>query len=145
MASKQDLETVRRGYDAFNRRDIDALLDAFHPEVEWHPLLAELGGGTYLGHDGVRRMLEEIEESWDDFRTEADRVVDAGERIFVFAHTSGRGKTSGVEAELHVVTVVEMRDGRALRVWSYGTLEEALAAAGLERLPAAEGIGSQES
>jgi uncharacterized protein len=137
MASQQDLDTVRRGYDAFNRRDVDALLDAFHPDVEWHPLLAELGGGTYCGHDGVRTMLEEIDESWDDFRTEAERVVDAGDHILVFAHTRGRGKASGVEADLRVVTVVEMQHGRARRVWSYGTLEEALAAAGLEQLPAA--------
>ena len=137
MASQQDLETVRRAYDAFNRRDLDALLDAFHPDAEWHPLLAELGGGTYRGHDGVRTIIEEVDDSWDDFRTEAERVVDAGDHIFVFAHTSARGKVSGIEADLDVVTVVEMRDGRALRVWSYGTLEEALAAAGLERLPAA--------
>jgi uncharacterized protein len=137
MASQQDLDTVRRGYDAFNRRDVETLLEAFHPEAEWHPLLAELGGRTYRGHEGVRSMIEEIDDSWDSFRTEVERIVDAGEHIFVFAHTSARGKASGVEADLDVVTVVEMRDGRALRVWSYATLEEALAAAGLERLPAA--------
>jgi ketosteroid isomerase-like protein len=127
---------VRRGYDAFNRRDLETLFEVFHPEAEWHPFLAELGGQAYYGHEGIRTLLEEIEESWEDFRSEAERIVDVGDHIIVFVHGTGRGRASGVEADLRVVTVVEMRDGRALRVWSYATLEEALAAAGLERLPA---------
>ena len=93
MASQQDLETVRRAYDA--RRDFEALLEAFHPEAEWHPLLAELGGGTHRGHAGVLTMIEEVDDSWENFRTEAERIVDAGDRIFVFAHTSARGSADG--------------------------------------------------
>jgi uncharacterized protein with GYD domain len=38
--SQENLETFKRGLDAYNRRDIDALLEELDPEVEWHP-----GGG----------------------------------------------------------------------------------------------------
>jgi ketosteroid isomerase-like protein len=140
VASPKDLDLVRRTYDAFNRRDMDTILAGFHPDAEWHPILADLGGGVYRGHDGIRTMLEEIDETWDAFQSDVQDVVDAGDDlVFVFTRSQGRGKASGVTAELSVVTVVEMRDGRGARVWSYASLEDALAAAGLERLPAAAG------
>jgi ketosteroid isomerase-like protein len=138
MASPQELETIRRAYDAFNRRDIDGLTTTLDPDLEWHPLLGELGGGVYRGHDGVRRLVSEIDDTWESFRIELDEVIDAGDLVFVLSRSIGRGKASGVEAEVGLTTVWELRDGRPVRARSYATVEEALAAAGLERLPAAE-------
>jgi ketosteroid isomerase-like protein len=138
MASEKDLETVRRTYEAFNRRDMDTILASFHPDAEWHPILAELGGGVFRGHDEIRSMIDEIHDTLDDFEIEVQDVVDAGRGlVFVFVRSRGRGKASGVTADVSVVTVVEMRDGLGTRVWSYASLDHALAAAGLERLPAA--------
>jgi ketosteroid isomerase-like protein len=136
MASPQELQTVRRAYEAFNRRDVDALLATLHPEMEWHPLLGELGGGVYRGHEGVRRLVSEVYETWESFRIEVEDVIDAGELIFALSRSRGRGRASGVEADVRLVTVWEMRDGRPFRARSYATLEDALAAAGLARLPA---------
>jgi ketosteroid isomerase-like protein len=137
MASRDEIERVWRSYDAFNRRDLETFLDGFHPDAEWHPILADLGGGVYRGHEGIRAMLEEIDETWDSFRIELEKVHDAGERLLVFTRSRARGKASGLETGLNAVTLIELRDGRATRVWSYMSLEEALAAAGLEKLPAA--------
>jgi ketosteroid isomerase-like protein len=141
MASERDLETVRRTYDAFNRRDIDGLIATLDPEMEWHPLLGELGGGVYRGHEGARRLVSEINETWADFRIGLEDLIDAGELIFVLSRSYGRGRGSGLEADVGFVTVMEMREGRVLRGRSFATLEDALAAAGLERLPAAESSG----
>ena len=55
--SQENVEIVRRVSDAYNRRDVGAMLDELHPEVEWHPWLQlQLGGGAtvYRGHEGVR-------------------------------------------------------------------------------------------
>ena len=35
--SQENVEIVRRVSDAYNRRDVEAMLDELHPEVEWHP------------------------------------------------------------------------------------------------------------
>jgi ketosteroid isomerase-like protein len=35
--SREDFETVRRGHDTFNRRDLDAYLDTCDPEMEFTP------------------------------------------------------------------------------------------------------------
>jgi uncharacterized protein len=135
MASPEDIETVRRAYEAFNRRDVDELLATLGPEMEWHPLLGELGGGVYRGHEGVRRLVSEVYDTWESFRIEVEDLVDAGELIFASSRSRGRGRASGVEADVRLVTVCELRDGRPVCARAYATMEEALVAAGLERLP----------
>ena len=40
--SEQDVSTMRNAYEAFNRADIPAVLEAFDPQIEWH----EPGGGS---------------------------------------------------------------------------------------------------
>ena len=60
--SQENVEIVRRVSDAYNRRDVGAMLDELHPEVEWHPWVQlQLGGaGTvYRGHQGVRKGIRE--------------------------------------------------------------------------------------
>ena len=47
----QDRDLLIHVYDAFNRRDIDAILPLMHPEVEWPN---GMEGGWVHGHEGVR-------------------------------------------------------------------------------------------
>ena len=63
--SQENVEIVRRVSDAYNRRDVEAMLDELHPDIEWHPWLQiQLGGGAtvYRGHQGVRKGIREVEE-----------------------------------------------------------------------------------
>ena len=54
-------DALRRTYRAFNDRDLDAVVEQMHPEVDW-PNAWE--GGRVLGHDAVReywtRQFREI-------------------------------------------------------------------------------------
>jgi hypothetical protein len=43
---------LRRAYEAFNAREIDAALGLMHPDVDWPNVLA---GGRLRGHDELRR------------------------------------------------------------------------------------------
>ena len=55
--SPENVELFRRAVEAQNRRDAGAILDALHPDVEWHPgLSAQLAGEAtvYRGHAAVR-------------------------------------------------------------------------------------------
>ena len=56
--SEEDVETVRRAYEAWSADNLDAFLAELDPEGEWHPSIepALEGGETvYRGHDGVRK------------------------------------------------------------------------------------------
>jgi hypothetical protein len=63
--SQENVEIVRRVSDAYNRRDVGAMLDELHPEIEWHPWLQlQLGGAAtvYRGHQGVRKGSENLKK-----------------------------------------------------------------------------------
>ncbi|HEX3436406.1 MAG TPA: nuclear transport factor 2 family protein [Pseudacidobacterium sp.] len=49
MSAETDL--LRHVYAAFNRREIDAVLEKMHPEVDWPN---GMEGGRVVGHNAVR-------------------------------------------------------------------------------------------
>jgi hypothetical protein len=51
--SERNIELHRHALEAFNARDIDALLTQFDPSIEFHSVLAAVGGETYRGHDEI--------------------------------------------------------------------------------------------
>ena len=55
MPERENVELVRRAYDAWNRDDMDACLALMDPEVEWHTTgrLPDVEP-VYRGHEGVR-------------------------------------------------------------------------------------------
>jgi hypothetical protein len=60
--SRENVEAFKRAAKAGNRRDFEAMLEEFDPEVEWHPGLAALLGGettVYRGHEGVRELVRD--------------------------------------------------------------------------------------
>jgi uncharacterized protein len=130
---RRGVDIVRRGYEAFNRGDLDAVVELMGPDFEWLPPQGSLTAGTYQGPDAVRREIVSWTEPFEDFRWEVEEIVEAGDHILVGGRMSGRGKTSGVEVgvdEYHVWTV---RDGRPVRMQIYHDREEAVQAAGLAR------------
>ena len=62
--SQENVELLYEANDAFNRRDLDAVLALADSEVEFFPRILELeGGGPYRGHDGIRRWWESWKKS----------------------------------------------------------------------------------
>jgi ketosteroid isomerase-like protein len=133
--SLENVEAVRRGYEAFNRGDISAALEELDPDVEWKTYLVPgPGGGTYRGHDGVRELWSDARNIFGEFRNDPERIIDAGDRVVAFITVRGVGKTSGVAVKALIAHVFTLRDGKVLRVQSFEDRDEALKAAGLEAL-----------
>ena len=53
MAGRQEknIELTKRGFDAYNARDFEALGTILHPEVELHAGVGLLNSGDYRGLD----------------------------------------------------------------------------------------------
>ena len=100
--SQENVEVVRRGYDAFNSGDV-----------------------------GMRRFVEEIDEVWEDFRLEPLDFIDAGDKVVVSHLIRGSGKGSGVDVELPSTSVYTLRSGKVIEARMYREHAEALEAAGL--------------
>jgi ketosteroid isomerase-like protein len=129
--SQEDLDVVRRAYEVFNTRDLDAITELGHPDVEWRPYLSELGGEPLHGVAAVRNYIEGLAAEWEQFQVEPEEFRDVGDAVLVFVRALGRGKESGVETEIHAVHVVTLRDGKIWRLRSYRDPREALEAVGL--------------
>jgi ketosteroid isomerase-like protein len=125
-------EVVERLIKAFEDGDTEAALAELHPEVEFLPIRAQLEGTSYRGHDGYRRVVADFEEDWEDLRLPPERIHEAGDRVVVSGRMVARGKASGVELDIPLALLYELREGKVVRIESFADPDEALRAAGVE-------------
>ena len=133
-STTRDLEEAsRRAFEALNRRDFDAALSLYTPDVvlELPPLgLGVLEGGPLMGHDAIRKSLEDLTASFRDFEFESEDFHDLGSGV-TFNVLVQRGMPHGsdgfVESRLGVVAI--WRDGRIARARMYQEVDQARAAA----------------
>jgi ketosteroid isomerase-like protein len=128
--SRENLEIVERGIEAFNDRGVEGIIPYIHPEFEatTPPNLAS-EPDTYRGHDGVRRWFDSFYEVMDQIRWDAHSFQQVGDRVVVEFTLRARGKTTGLEFGQEAVMVWSFRDGKGIRIELFETLDEALAAA----------------
>ena len=128
MAS-ENLEIVKRGFDAFNERGIAGIIPLIHSDFEatTPPTLAS-EPDTYRGPDGIRRWFDSFDEVMDEIRWEPHRFREVGDRVVVEFTLRARGKTTGLDFGQDAVMVWEIRDGMASRLDLFQSLDEALVA-----------------
>ena len=134
--SQENVDAFTRGVDAINRGDVEALLDVLDPEIEWHSaILIGLGGdeAVYRGHEGIRQFVGDLYETLAGVPAEYSEIRDLGDRLVALGRIRARGKVSGAEIESPIGSVVELKNGKAIRVWTFLDHNEALDAAGLSK------------
>jgi ketosteroid isomerase-like protein len=126
--SEQDVELVRTVFDAINRRDVQAVLDAYHPDADMSTLTSELvQGKSYRGHTGIREYFSSFADVWEELRLEPEEIHDLGDdRILVVGRWSSRGKESGADVESPAAWLFGIRDGQIVFSRAYRDAEEAL-------------------
>jgi ketosteroid isomerase-like protein len=134
--SQQNVDKTREYIEAYNRRDFDAAIRHFDPDIEW-VLPEHQRSDSAIGTRGIIRFWEGLDETFDELRLQPQEYVDAGDRVATRLRHFARGKGSGLEldAELyHQVTT--FRDGTIVRIEYVTSWEEALEAAGIDDHPA---------
>ena len=130
--SQENVEAVRRGLDAINRRDIETVLELCDPEVELRPSL--VGGveqTTFVGREGYRRWFEQQFETYDHVSFEPHDVRAVHDQVVALYTLRIRGAQSGVELESAGAAVFTFRSGRLTRQVGYQNQSDALEAVGL--------------
>jgi ketosteroid isomerase-like protein len=132
--SEENVGRTRRALEAFNARDIEALLGYFDPRIEWRSTFASVGGGVYHGHDGIRQWLGDLRDAWgDEIRNEPEALFDLAEQTLVFSVLRGRGRQSGAEVAMAIAHVARWRDGLCVYYKAYAGRDEALRDLGVSR------------
>jgi ketosteroid isomerase-like protein len=135
--SQENVDKTRDFIDAYNRRDFDAALENFHPQIDW-VLPALQGFDSCVGPDQVRLFWEGLDETMDELRLDAQEFVDAGDRVAVRLRYYGRGKGSGVEIETEMYhQVATFEDGTIVRMEYFTDWGRALEAASASPPPPA--------
>jgi ketosteroid isomerase-like protein len=124
---ENNVDLVRRGYEAWNSGDIDAVLSLVDPDIEWVGYTHIPEAGNLRGRDEVRDWLERFLDAWEEMDVQIVEVVEADDKVAALVRLSGRGKGSGVEVkggvDAHVWTI---RDGNVVAVTLYQGTTEAL-------------------
>jgi uncharacterized protein len=131
--SEENVEVLRRGYEAFGRGDVDAVLELLAPDVDWAPAIgAILGVESLRGREAVRQFLSrDLFDGFDQFRAEPLSFEDLGDFVLVMVRYTGRGESSGIEMDQRLAALYEIRNRQVVTMCDYPTREEALEAAGL--------------
>ena len=131
--SEENVEVVRRGWDAYMRGDLAGALEAFASDVITVRDATLPDFATYEGPEGALQSLLEWSESFDDFEQTPLEYIDAGDRVLSRVRQSGRGASSGVPVTVDVWMVFTFRDGKIVRYEFFADEGAARKAAGLSK------------
>jgi ketosteroid isomerase-like protein len=120
-------ETVRAVIDAYNARDMNAMMARFHEGVVWHTTPGFLWPGPYRGREAVRGLFEHWWQGWDTGHADTKDLVELGDSVMVSADVHGRSAGDGLDVHVALNWVFHVREGLIDLVRSYGSPEEARA------------------
>jgi ketosteroid isomerase-like protein len=124
--SEENVEIVRRAYEAFNggrAEDAIALLD---PEVKWTLPPHFPDTETWHGRDRVVAGLREMMDMWESLRMNVRELIDDGDRVVARVRFEGRSALTGMDLTgMGVDTQIwTLRDGLATEVRMFGGAED---------------------
>ncbi len=128
--SQQNVEVVRRMWEAFLSDDFETAVASVDPDVEWD--------GTNLPDGRVGRGLDAIADHvtrwaamWENWRVEIEQIIDAGgDQVVMIMRETGRS-TSGLDMDERHGELYAVRDGRIVSRKGFSDPREALEAVGL--------------
>lgn len=125
----QNVETMRRAYEAFNRQDIPGALGVFSEQIEWN----EPGGGNspsgvFNGRQSVGNdVFSAIPQYFTAFAATPNQFIDAGDTVVVVGRFQGTAK-SGQSFDIPFAHVWRMQNGEPVRFDNYPEAQEWAAA-----------------
>jgi ketosteroid isomerase-like protein len=128
------VELVRRLYEAFSERDLDAMTALTTPDVEFFPQVTATivkRAEPYRGHDGLRAYFEDAARVWRELEIIPHDFRDLGDQVLVFGRVYGRGE-GGYLSDSPTAWIWRFRDDLVCWGRVFTSRADALEAAGLE-------------
>ena len=131
--SQENVEIVRRSTEAYNRRDLDAMLESWAEDgvLDWSNARS-FDAGVYRGHGDIRAFTEEFFASWDEVRIEiVYGPVEVEDGLLIAENITHMRGRDGIEVQARSAWLIRIRDGEQTSLTLYQTKQDALDAAGL--------------
>ena len=128
--SRENVEIVRRVFEALNRGDWDAVFQDVHPDFE---MTTQRGpnAGTHQGREGVQRFGEDYIEAFDNFTVEPESFHTSGDQVVVLVKRRGRPKGGSVDMVIRNGDLFTVRDSKIVSMRTFPDPEKALEVVGL--------------
>jgi ketosteroid isomerase-like protein len=120
--SESAIELVRRAFDHFGKRQLDAMMETVHPDVVFDPAFVQ---GSFEGRDAVRALFEANRDPKDGWRASDLEFESFGDSVLVTGRMAVPSSLGGLHA-LPVAWVLSVHDGRIIRLDGYVDRRQAL-------------------
>ena len=128
--SRENVEIMRAGFQAWNAGNMDAVREAFDPDAMMRTPEGWPEPGPYVGREAVMRQLEQNRQTWDtDIFEPVSDFIDAADRVVVRAIWRGVGR--GPDSNMEFTHVYTLRNGRIVFIEYFWDHAEALEILGL--------------
>jgi ketosteroid isomerase-like protein len=129
--SQENVEIVRRGIEAWNRRDLTTISAQWRSdgEIDWSRARGPLKG-VYRGHAERETFWNGFWSTFEDVKLEPHGFTEAGSEVVVSNTAHARGR-EGVEVIARSTFVYTVENGQITRIRMFQERAEALEAAGL--------------
>jgi ketosteroid isomerase-like protein len=129
--SQENVEVVRRFYQAWASKELPGPAELMDPEIEYVNPSGAVEPGTRRGPTAFSRAVKAVFDTWETWQVEPERFEAVGDQVAVVLRYRARGRGSGVEVEGRESALWTFRDGKVLRYAWFHEPADALEAAGL--------------
>jgi ketosteroid isomerase-like protein len=105
-------DAIAAAHDAFNRGDIEAVLQGFDPEMEWNVPETLPYGGQFHGPEEIGGFFQSLTQHFSEINVQVNELIDAGEYVTDIGTIRGTAKEGGADVEAEAVFIWTMRDGK---------------------------------
>ena len=121
MSEQENVDVVRKGYEAFGRGDINGLLAQLDPDVEWRtPGPADLPtAGQRRGHDAVQEFFQTLSGLVETLRFEPKQFIAQGDMVIVIGDDTSRVRATGTTLEIRFAHAFTVRNGTVVAFEEY--------------------------
>jgi ketosteroid isomerase-like protein len=108
----QNVEHIKKGYEAFAAGDVETLMSLFDDDIEWIQPGDSTVSGTYHGKGELGDLLSRLAEKSPTIKPR--RFLADGDMVVVLSNTTV-GDEAAQDAEVYI-----LRDGKTVRAELYG-------------------------
>lgn len=118
MMPEDNVELIRRGYEAYARRDFPSVFALLHPDIEIYQTELLPWGGTYRGHQQAREFFRKLSEHTEG-EPEPTEFISAGDDVVAVGRLRGRVRANGQSYDLAIVHLWSVKEGQIVRFAAY--------------------------
>lgn len=112
MSEQANVQLIQNAYAAFQRGDIQTILDSLTRDVKWIAPNIQPVAGTYRGPQEVATFFQRVSETVEFLSFEPHEYVAQGDRVIVLGHYKGIARSTGRSYDTDWVMAFKLTNGK---------------------------------